>query len=124
MNQLVTEARALSEGVTDGPWEPLLSIGKKYWIKTPSYGMRDFYCLTGDLDREADAALIARSRTLLPEMAEEIERLQAELDAANDLVSRAAVWLELHKSEGIEDVLREFARHLAAMKEDAHESHT
>jgi hypothetical protein len=58
------------------------------------------------------------------EMADEIERLQAELDAANDLVSRAAVWLELHKSEGIEDVLREFARHLAAMKEDAHESHT
>jgi hypothetical protein len=124
MNQLVTEARALCEGATKGPWEPLLSIGKKYWIKTPSYGMRDFYCLTGDLDREADAALIARSRTLLPEMAEEIERLQAELDAANELISRTAVWLDFHRSGGIDDVLPEFAKHLAAMKEDAHESHT
>jgi hypothetical protein len=88
MNQLVTEARALCEGATKGPWETLLSAGKEYWIKTPRYGVRDFCCLTGGLEHEADAALIARSRTLIPEMAEEIERLQAELDAANDLISR------------------------------------
>ena len=80
MNQLVTEARALCEGATKGPWETLLSAGKEYWIKTPRYGVRDFCCLTGGLEHEADAALIARSRTLLPEMAAEIERLERERD--------------------------------------------
>jgi len=80
MNPLVTEARALCEGATEGPWETLLSAGKEYWIKTPRYGVRDFCCLTGGLEHEADAALIARSRTLLPEMAAEIERLERERD--------------------------------------------
>jgi hypothetical protein len=79
MNKLVSEARALCEGATEGPWETLLSAGK-YWIKTPRYGVRDFCCLTGGLEHEADAALIAHSRTLLPEMADEIERLETRLD--------------------------------------------
>jgi hypothetical protein len=56
MNQLVTEARALCQGATKGPWI------------APTY-----IC-------EADAELMKRSRTLIPEMADEIERLQAERD--------------------------------------------
>lgn len=68
--------QALCDGATPGPWDSTLTFRDRYYIKTPSYGVRDFCCLTGDLERKVDADFIAASRTALPELIAEVRRLQ------------------------------------------------
>lgn len=131
MNQLVTEARALCRDVTTGPWNDFEgSIGDGCYPVAQ--------CTEGHPDEDANGRFIARSRTLLPEMAAEIERLQAELDAAKRDIQHV---LE-HEEWDVCDVCARYvgngkcdecrnqewrglcsensAEALAAMKEDAH----
>lgn len=66
---LADEARALTAAATPGPWGHVVGTDRHYIDRTvtgaglATVGMR------------ADAALIARSRTLLDEMADELDRL-------------------------------------------------
>lgn len=76
MNKLVQEARALCEGATAGPW--VLTKDGRYEdhdecrIELPDDDI--------ELCRYENGELCARSRTLIPEMAEEIEQLEQERD--------------------------------------------
>jgi hypothetical protein len=103
MNKLAQEARALCEGATEGPWTASLCewdcdcenfysrkggcdmepdkcghgriINGAFVTETKTVEYSGEFCDMND----ADAKLCARSRTLLPEMADEIERLEREL---------------------------------------------
>ena len=96
MNQLAREARALCRDATDGPWHAgradmgtFVDGYESKWIyagepaeKSKYLAVSSGYEIKEWDEVMANAHLITRSRTLLPEMAEGIERLQAELDAA------------------------------------------
>lgn len=76
MNQLARKARALCERATKGPWT-LIKEGRyedhdECRIELPDDNI--------ELCRYENGELVARSRTLIPEMAAEIERLEADRD--------------------------------------------
>ncbi|MDD3029855.1 MAG: hypothetical protein PHS57_06220 [Alphaproteobacteria bacterium] len=93
MNPLATEARALCQGATEGPWRAGRSDMGTYvdgyeskWIyageptgKSKYLAVSSGYEIKEWDEVMANAHLIARSRTLIPEMADEIERLEKEL---------------------------------------------
>ena len=126
MNPLVTEARALCRDATDGPWHAgrgdmgtFVDGYESKWIyagepaeKSKYLAVSSGYEIKKWGEVMANARLIARSRTLLPEMAAEIERLEGELDKANDLISRAGVWLDAYGKDGMSDVMRAISEHL------------
>jgi len=79
MNPLVTEARALCEAATFGPWKTHEKAEMSEVWDNDAWA-KGFGPLALVGSQPEDAAFIARSRTLLPEMAAEIERLEAERD--------------------------------------------
>lgn len=84
MNHLVTEARALCNVATPGPWEIRVrgnTVQSHQVVEHGEYSRTDVNIASGISPKTGNAAFIARSRTLITEMAAEIERLQAELDA-------------------------------------------
>ena len=70
MTDLITEARELCEKATPGPWEATFGMDCRAFIKTPNEDS-DF-----KLYNHADAAFIARSRTLIPELVEALEKAE------------------------------------------------
>jgi hypothetical protein len=72
MTDLITEARELCEKATPGPWEATFGMDCRAFIKTPNEDS-DF-----KLYNHADAAFIARSRTLIPELCDALEKAEAE----------------------------------------------
>ena len=100
VDALLARARALLDGVTEGPWRwerNTLAGGKGGYDEVIAPGPADCmsYCYGGtstiDEDNpERDREFIAQSRTLVPELvalaarqAAEIDRLRVELDTAN-----------------------------------------
>jgi hypothetical protein len=91
MTDLITEARELCEGATDGPWEWTVSNDFGSELEAENLkgviGLEDDYpgypeCgehLIMNLSK-ADAAFIARSRTLIPELCDALEKAEAEIE--------------------------------------------
>lgn len=79
MSELVTEARDLCNVATPGPWEIRArgnTVQSHQVVGHGEYSRTDVNIASGISPKTGNAALIARSRTLLPEMADEIERLE------------------------------------------------
>lgn len=89
--EALAEIEGLAAAATEGLWEHELSVGKRYYVRTPSYGVHDFCYLVGGIEREADAAFIAASRTAVPQMAAEIRRAWAENKELRDALKGAEV---------------------------------
>jgi anti-sigma factor ChrR (cupin superfamily) len=95
MNQLVTEARALCRDATEAPWMAIdkgNSVPSHTIIKVPYEGGPRVNIASGISPKTGNAAFIARSRTLLPEMADEIERLEAELATLTADIEAVGEW--------------------------------
>ena len=82
--KLVAEARALDEKATAGPWRA--GVSWKDCVMVPHHtglagpgGERVLLRMNDNYPHEHDAALIARYRTLAPQLADEVERLAAEV---------------------------------------------
>lgn len=79
MSALTREARDLVEAASDGPWEAHTEPPTDAW-PSPSGRVVDAdgrVVLGSDYLEDADARLIARAPTLLAEMADRMERLEA-----------------------------------------------
>jgi hypothetical protein len=76
------EIKARAEAATPGEWECRIDVGNRFYVSAPSYGVRDFCCLSGGFERREDAELTAHARTDIPDLIAEVERLRAELEAA------------------------------------------
>jgi hypothetical protein len=83
MNDLITEARELCEKATPGKWhwegELLLTDAEQFLVLKPYYD--------DDTDNVStcvmpyDAAFIARSRTLIPELCDALEKANAQIES-------------------------------------------
>jgi len=89
MKDLITEARELCERATPGPWRTkdrgaYIEIhDNNTWAKALS----PFAHVEGD---ESDnAAFIARSRTLIPELCDALEKANAEMERLHNLLAEA-----------------------------------
>ena len=92
-DDLLDRAKSAMEGVTPGPWGAVASVPSEgyecYWLRAMvSYGapLRGYKCIeigavNGPQSGEhaSNARFIAASRSLVPEMISEIERLRAEV---------------------------------------------
>lgn len=82
MTNLITEARELCEKATPGPWKvktnrhPNLNGTPWGWIE----GAQGNICWSGNQSK-LDAMLMSRSRTLIPELCDALEKAQGNLDA-------------------------------------------
>ena len=84
--QLITEARELASRATDGPWN-----GTKFGYLVRGHDpMKN---VLGNIKDECNLEFIARSRTLLPEMADAMEKAEAELSALRE----AGRWIPVSK---------------------------
>lgn len=107
MSELTARARAVLDGVTEGPWEAvedddeMLSVGAGTFLSSPDdYVATDLIYsvdLSGiELDSEdyaqlqRDAAFVSAARKLFPELIEESERLEREIAALKAGVSKSA----------------------------------
>lgn len=81
---IVEQAKATLEGVTEGPWlvhnerghYGVTSITEAHAYGNVAFAQSD-YAGYGNGSRKADAEFIAAARTLVPELIAEIERLNA-----------------------------------------------
>jgi len=84
LTALIAEARALDAAATPGPWTTDVWCGTDGGVAARGPHLRsdedDEPGAEHYVRAEADAALIARARTLLPQLADAVERLQAERD--------------------------------------------
>jgi hypothetical protein len=85
MKNLITEARELCEKATPGPWE------------AGGYGA---VCLKsgfklGNIEGTGNAAFIARSRTLIPELCDALEKANAEIER----LRKAQRWIPVTEDE-------------------------
>jgi len=81
--QELQEIQARAEAATAGPWGSRIDVGKQFYVFTPSYGVRDFSCLSGGFEHETDADFIAHARTDIPALLAENARLRAEFAEKN-----------------------------------------
>ena len=76
MSDVVERAKAALEGVTRGPWR----VGKRKWIGVV---LTPHGCVwnpnRGEVNNPRDGEFIAQARTLVPELVDEVEELQATL---------------------------------------------
>ncbi len=79
-NDQLQQIKARCDAATRGPWKYHTDIGKKYYIHSPTYGVRDFCCLTSGFEREADAVFVTEARQDIPDLLQEVERLRAEVE--------------------------------------------
>lgn len=87
-DDLIARAKAALEGVTEGPWRASLLDGIDYedgsscirgGVYPDERGSTPVFLTSGGIDRR-DARFIAASRTLVPELVAEVERLRGALD--------------------------------------------
>lgn len=97
--------QALHE-VTDGPWE--LRDGFVYPLAI-RYGLGSI--------RPADAAFIAAARSLVPEMAEEIERLRADHDPAQCFHCTRCADADDSQQEALRDEIKRLRTELGGARE-------
>ena len=93
MTDIVERAKSVLEGVTDGPWE--LIGGNEYITGVSVCVAPDDGGVTGP-----DAAFIAASRTLVPELVAEVERLRSNLLQQDELVWRLEQGARRYRTEG------------------------
>ena len=83
-DDVIARATAALEGVTEGPWRTSLLDGIDYedgsscirgGVYPSEHGSAPVFLASGGIDRR-DARFIAASRTLVPELLAEVERLQ------------------------------------------------
>ena len=114
MKDLITEARELCEKATQGPWEWTVSDDFGSEIEAENLkgviGLEDDYpgypeCgehLIMNLSK-ADAAFIARSRTLIPELCDALEKAQKRiklLEGAGDRQNNTIAYLSSTNGQG------------------------
>lgn len=93
LTALIAEAKRLDGLATEGPWE---AYDNDNYTQVQTYVDEDMLCVMGDTDaRKEDAEFIAHSRTALPALVAEVERLRRCLDQAVDISE-----LCLHYSAG------------------------
>lgn len=97
-DQYLDEIEVRYNAATPGPWGCRIDVGDTFYVHSPSYGVRDFCCLSGGFGRREDAEFIAYSRTDIPRMAAEIRRLRAE--AQNTKPVRHGRWREIRDPYG------------------------
>jgi hypothetical protein len=73
-SDLVGEARRLSEAATPGPW--LIRDSEVWWLSSEATGEQVVEMLCEETNERGcrDAEFIARARTLLPELAQQLEQ--------------------------------------------------
>ena len=81
--------KALADAATPGPWEEVAESGE-WWITSASDETASLYVIpdTG-LMNQADVDFIAASRTAVPALLAEVERLQVAWSAEHDAYIRA-----------------------------------
>lgn len=102
MTDSVEHAKSALKGVTDGPWE--LIGGNEYVTGVSVCVAPDDGGVTGP-----DAAFIAASRTLVPELVAEVERLRSTLARA---LALAEQWDAATTWDGRKSVVRSFGEEL------------
>lgn len=111
------EIKARAEAATPGPWECRINVGSRFYVNAPSYGVRDFCCLSGGFERREDAELTAHARTDIPDLIAEVERLREK----NEYLKQEIENICLDKEEGHADTEAENTRlraELEAAKRD------
>lgn len=88
MSDVVERAKAALEGVTEGPWDVVHGAWGNVWHFSDDAGSPPLIVRMGGMT-QPDAEFIAQSRTLVPELVAEVERLRAELLAERMSESRA-----------------------------------
>ena len=82
-DERLTELRALADAATSGPWKvsdtPLAPDFENAWVVLED-GRDGLHAGYDGQFSVADAAFIAASRTAIPELLDEVERLRAELE--------------------------------------------
>jgi len=88
-NEQMQQYRALADAATPGPWEEVAESGE-WWITSASDETASLYVIpdTG-LMNQADVDFIAASRTAVPALLAEVERLQVAWSAEHDAYIRA-----------------------------------
>lgn len=85
------EIKARAEAATPGEWEAfqlwedgdIITGGGNFEICTPEYDVCAYIKNSAPIRREADAAFIAHARQDIPDLLAEVERLRAQVVAAN-----------------------------------------
>ena len=97
--QELAALKALAEAATPGPWEEVAESGE-WWITSASDETASLYVIpdTG-LMNQADVDFIAASRTAVPALLAEVERLQVAWSAEHDAYIRADEQARMAKRE-------------------------
>lgn len=99
MTDLITEARELCEAATPGPWE--WTVSDILGTELDAENLKGVIRLADDYPgypecgehlimqlSESDAAFIARSRTLIPELCDALEKAETELDRLTEALGK------------------------------------
>ena len=79
-NEQITEWRRLAEAATPGPWEEVAESGE-WWMTTATDEDGSLYVIPDTANmNQADVDFIVASRSAVPALLAEVERLQWELD--------------------------------------------
>ena len=97
--QELAALKALADAATPGPWEEVAESGE-WWITSASDETASLYVIpdTG-LMNQADVDFIAASRTAVPALLAEVERLQVAWSAEHDAYIRADEQARMAKRE-------------------------
>lgn len=76
------EIEKRAQAATPGAWGSKKDVGDRFYVHAPSYGIRDFCCLSGGFERREDAEFIAHAREDIPRLTAEVRRLSKKLEEA------------------------------------------
>ena len=109
--------KALADAATPGPWEEVAESGE-WWITSASDETASLYVIpdTG-LTNQADVDFIAASRTAVPALIAEVERLQVAWSAEHDAYIRADEQARMARRE-VERLRAELADYADAIAQE------
>ena len=112
--------KALADAATPGPWEEVAESGE-WWITSASDETASLYVIPDTwLMNQADVDFIAASRTAVPALLAEVERLQVAWSAEHDAYIRADEQARMAKRDADElrGEVRELQNRLSAADPD------
>ena len=88
MSDVVQQAKAALEGVTEGPWDVVSGAWGNVW-HFPDEGTPTVVVRLGGMS-EPDAEFIAAARSLVPDLVAEVEKLRGAIETIRFLAKRHA----------------------------------
>jgi len=104
MSDVVQQAKAALEGVTEGPWDVVSGAWGNVW-HFPDEGTPTVVVRLGGMS-EPDAEFIAAARSLVPDLVAEVEKLRGAIETIRGIASIAErILVDFHARKELLNIL-------------------